>query len=258
MSRDARPVAPFVALVFGMGVVFYLLGPLIGSLSRFTRAEVPASALMFICPGIAAALLVRRGGGSLRRWFAAALRPPGAAQAAWYVPIVLLAPAILVASYLVMRWTGMPLPAEPRVPWLAAPLLAVVYLVPAFCEELGWTAYATDRLLGRWGVLATGLAIGAAWGLWHVVPYWQGGHDARWIAGQVLFTVGFRVILVWLYARTGATMAAVVAHASYNVAWALFPNDASHYDPVVTGLVTAAVAALVVVPWGRIRSSGQR
>lgn len=244
-----------MALVFGMGAVFYLLGPLIGSLSRFTRAEVPASALMFVCPGIAAALLVRRGGGSLRRWFAAAVRPPGAAQAAWYVPIVLLAPAILVASYLVMRWTGLPLPAESRIPWLAAPLLAVVYLVPALGEELGWTAYATDPLLRRWGVLGAGVAIGAVWGLWHVVPYWQGGHDARWIAGQVLFTVGFRVILVWLYARTGTAMAAVVAHASYNVAWSLFPNAASHYDPVVTGLITAAVAALVVLPWGR--SSGQ-
>jgi membrane protease YdiL (CAAX protease family) len=43
-----------------------------------------------------------------------------------------------------------PLP-DPRVPLLAAPLLLLVFLVPAVGEEMGWTGYATDPLQDRWG-----------------------------------------------------------------------------------------------------------
>jgi len=35
-----------------------------------------------------------------------------------------------------------------------------------------------------------------------------------------------------------------------NVAGSSFPNFGSHYDPVVTGAIAAAVAAVVVAAWG--------
>ncbi|MEV0429469.1 hypothetical protein [Micromonospora sp. NPDC050495] len=48
-ESSARPVVAFFGLVFVLSGAFYLLGPLFGGLSRWTRAEVPASALMFVC-----------------------------------------------------------------------------------------------------------------------------------------------------------------------------------------------------------------
>ena len=88
------------------------------------------------------------------------------------------------------------------------------------------------------------------WAAWHVIPYWQAGHDSSWIAWQCLFTISFRVILVWLFNNTDKNLAApVVCHASYNVAWSLLPNDGTQYDPMVTGIVTTVVAIAVALLW---------
>jgi hypothetical protein len=60
------------------------------------------------------------------------------------------------------------------------------------------------------------------------------------------------VIILWLYRNTGASVAAtVLLHASSNVGYALFPVNGSHYDPMTTGLLTAAVAVIVVAVQGR-------
>ena len=47
-----------------------------------------------------------------------------------------------------------------------------------------------------------------------------------------------------------------------NVSEFLFPNYGSHYDPVITGVITAILAAVVTFLWGprtlaRFRYSGQ-
>jgi hypothetical protein len=35
-----------------------------------------------------------------------------------------------------------------------------------------------------------------------------------------------------------------------NVSWQLFPNQGSHYDPQITGLIATAIAVFVTVRWG--------
>jgi hypothetical protein len=58
-----------------------------------------------------------------------------------------------------------------------------------------------------------------------------------------VFSVVFRVVLVEAYALSGESLAAVVVtHATYNVAWSLYPTQGSHYSPAVTAALTAAVA----------------
>ena len=39
-------------------------------------------------------------------------------------------------------------------------------------------------------------------------------------------------------------------HTTINVSWQLFPIHGSHFDPRVTGLMTAFLAAIVSVIWG--------
>ena len=242
-----RSVAVFVALVFAMSMVFYLAGPLLGSLSGSGGGTLPASALMFVCPGLAAAFLVHRRGGArgLRRWLGSALdlRTGGAA---WYAVAVPLMPLIVVAALLLSPQSGSAAPVS--VQWSLLVPLAVVYLVSATGEELGWTGYGTAPLRRRYGIWGAGVLLGIVWAVWHVIPYWQAGHGPSWIIWQCLFTVGFRILLVWLYDRAGASVPVVIAcHASYNVAWSLLTGSGAHYDPAATALLTLVLVGLLAV-----------
>ncbi|GAA2738695.1 CPBP family intramembrane glutamic endopeptidase [Actinocorallia aurantiaca] len=247
-GSGGRSVAVFVALVVAMSVVFYLAGPLLGALAGTGDGTLPASALMFVCPGLAAAFLVYRrvGARGLRQWLGSTLALRAGGGAAWYAVAVLLMPLIVVTAHLLSPQGG---PAAPdSVQWSLLVPLAVVYLVSATGEELGWTGYATASLQRRYGVWGAGVLLGVVWAVWHIIPYWQAGHGPSWILWQCLFTVGFRILLVGSYDRAGASVPVViVCHASYNVAWSLLTGSGAHYDPAATALLTLVLAGLLVV-----------
>ena len=85
------------------------------------------------------------------------------------------------------------------------------------------------------------------------MPDLQNHHGLGWIAWQRgVYDVALRVLIVWLYNNTGGSvLAAILFHATDNVSVSLFPNAGSHYDPAVTGTITAITAAIVVLLWGR-------
>jgi uncharacterized protein len=153
----------------------------------------------------------------------------------WYVPIVLLSPALLLASYGVMRLLGRPLP-DPRVPLATAPILLLVFFLPAAGEEAGWIGYAIDPLQDRWGALKASLLLGSVGALWHVVPLVQAHRGSGWIAWKCLETLAAGVLIVWLYNNTGRSVfAAVLVHVLSNLSASLFPNAGSHYNPASPG-----------------------
>jgi membrane protease YdiL (CAAX protease family) len=224
-------------LLLGLSIVFWAAGPLAGSLSGFTRASVPASALMAVCPAIAAVLVARHAGdlGNLGKLVARCPRP----DRSWLVAVFGMPAVIGIAAVLTGQTAGFALPG-----WDAL-ALALAYTVAAVAEESGWTAFVLPRLLPAVGELPAGLAIGAVWGLWHVIPYVQAGHTAWWIAGQCVYTVVFRVLLVRLaLSQRGSMWPAVAAHAGYNLAWSLSPGAGAHYDPWVAAAVTALLVAV--------------
>jgi membrane protease YdiL (CAAX protease family) len=161
-------------------------------------------------------------------------------------------PLIMVLSYELMRLVGRPLPQDPRVPFLAIPVLFVVFLVAAVGEEAGWMGYAFEPMQNRAGALRTGILMGSIWGIWHFIGwYFQTHNTLTWTAGQFISTVALRIIIVWLYNNTGKSVfAAVLFHDMMNVSEFLFPNYGSHYDPVITGVITAIVTEVVTFLWG--------
>ena len=95
-----------------------------------------------------------------------------------------------------------------------------------------------------------GAQVGMVWAAWHIVPLVQQHRPPAWIAGGCLGTVGNRVLIVWLYNVTGKSVfAAALYHTMLNVSWQLFPNQGSHYDPRVSGVVVAIVATAVAMLW---------
>ena len=246
----------FFALVFALSTPFWIVG-------AATAAELlpglPVSALQGIVPLMAAVLLVARASGTegVTRLIRRCADFTRIRRKRWYVPILLLAPTMTVVTYCVMRAIGLPLPT-PRFALTAIPAMLVAFLSFGLAEELGWSAYATDAMQARWDVPRTGVLLGLVWAAWHIVPLVQAHRAIPWIAGWCLGTVANRVIIVWLYTGTGRSVfAAALYHTTLNLSWQLFPNRGSHYDPRVSGVVTAVMAATVMVAWTlRTRATG--
>lgn len=247
MSRSESPLS-FFLLTFALAVPFWLLGEVmkIQLLPGF-----PVTALMFVCPGLAALILARResgreGGKALLK---RACDYERIKAKVWYAPILLLNPAISVLSYAVLRLVGTPVPI-PQIPIVSTLALCVVFLIGALGEELGWSGYAIDPLQSRLGALRASLLLGAVWAVFHFVALAQAHRSAEWIAWWTLGTVSARVIMVWLYNHTGKSVfGAALFHAASNVCWQTFPIHGSFFDPRVTGLITAIVAVLAIGVW---------
>jgi membrane protease YdiL (CAAX protease family) len=249
MTQRHRPLLPFFVLVFALSVPFWLVGAVTGV---DLVPGLPVGALQAVCPLLAASILLYREDGMpgvirlLRRGFDIHRISPKA----WYVPILLLQPAVMVASYGVMRWLGMALPT-PRFSVVTALALFLAFFPFALAEEVGWMGYATDPMQLRFNALLASVLLGIFLAAWHLVPLVQAQRAPSWIAGWCLSTVVLRVLTVWLYNNTGQSVfAAVLFHDMGNVSWLLFPNEGSSYDPRITGPILAVVAAVVTVIWG--------
>jgi membrane protease YdiL (CAAX protease family) len=245
-SAARRPLA-FFALVFALAVPFWLIG---GALGWVLLPGLPVTALMAICPGIAALILVRNEDGSAG---VTALLKRGIdttrIRALWYAPILLLMPCIMVLAFAMQRVMGVAVPV-PDVSIASALLLCLLFFAGAFCEELGWSGYVTDPLQDRWGVLPAAILLGAVWATFHFVALLQAHHSLEWIAWWSLGTVASRVLIVWLYDNTGKSVfAATLFHMTVNVTWQLFPVHGSFFDPRITGLITVGAAMLVALIW---------
>ena len=116
----------------------------------------------------------------------------------------------------------------------------------------------------RRSALTSSIVLGVVTTIWHFVPLVQMDRTPTWIAWWTLGAVALRTLTVWLYNNTGRSLfAAIVFHATFNVAFAVFPNQGSHWDPAVAGVITAFAAAIITFLWGpktlaRYRYAGPR
>jgi CAAX protease family protein len=238
MTRARSPLE-FFALVFALSIPIWLVEP----------REWPITAAVGT-PLLAGLLLAYRENGSdgVRRLLGRVFDCRRIRNRIWYLPTLLLMPMLSLVSYAVMRLAGLPLRAEPSNLLLAVPAFFALFFILAIGEETGWTGYATDPLLERWGPLTTAVILGVVTSLWHLVPLIRMGRTPEWIAWWMLWSAPQRVFFVWLYTGTGRSLfAAILLHATVNlsVSSPFLPRHGSVLDIAVAAVVTAGAAALV-------------
>jgi membrane protease YdiL (CAAX protease family) len=131
-------------------------------------------------------------------------------------------------------------------------------LMAGIFEEIGWTGFATPRLRKRYGILVTGLIVGMLWAVWHLLPAFWLGFASGTISGALsfvsylldpfLFLVASRVIIVWVYDRTGGSLlAGTLMHVSLTASSRIFMPLVIVGAPLIIFDVTWAAAVWVIV-----------
>lgn len=235
----------YFLLVFALAAPFLVIGL---ATDAFLLPGLPIAALMAICPGAAALILVgvEHGHGASLRLLARAADFAKIKPTVLYAPVLLTGPAVALGCYFWMRLSGFALP-PPHWDVLRTLGLALAFFVAAVGEELGWSGYATSPLQRRYGLLAAGLLLGAIWALFHIPALMEAHRSILWIAGWALSAVATRVVLVWIFKITHQSVAAAsLFHGTQNLSWQLFPVDGSYFDYGRFGLIMTLVAIIVV------------
>lgn len=137
-----------------------------------------------------------------------------------------------------------------------APMLLMGFAV-GLIEETGWTSFATSRLLHGRSVLTVAVSLGIVHGLWHLpVVVWASGAEYGaaivpfFLTLWILALVTMRILTVWVFARTGSTLLAAVAHASHSgwlfVLWPLATTPVQDVIWTAAFAMVGLAAALIV------------
>ncbi len=179
----------------------------------------------------------------------------------WYAPALLIPPVVILTVLFCLSVLVSPSFAPGFFP------LGIVFgLVPGFFEEIGWMGFAFPKLrmnMEKRSVLATGVILGALWGLWHapVVDYLGAAapHGAYWLPFFLSFIAlmtAMRVLIVWIYSNTQSVLLAQLMHVSSTGCLVVF--SATHASPAQETLwyatyavVLWVVVALVVASYGK-------
>jgi membrane protease YdiL (CAAX protease family) len=100
--------------------------------------------------------------------------------------------------------------------------LAFFGLIAGAFEEIGWTGFATPRLLKAFNVPTAGLVLGLVWAMWHALADFVGNFSTMgvgWIARFFVFWLAtlppYRLLMTWVYSRTQSLPLGILMHASY-------------------------------------------
>lgn len=261
-SVGRHQVAAYFALTFAIswGGVLAVLGAsgVPAAPDEFARVIPYAIAVMLLGPSLASLFLTTLldGRAGLRTLPARLL--DWRVGARWYAVALLLAPFVSLVILLALSLVSpvfVPglIATDDKAGRLAFGLTAA--LVTGVLEELGWTGFATPRLRARYSVFATGLIIGVVWGAWHVIgnAFIASGTYAgdlslpTFLAARTLgLLVGglpaYRVIMVWVYDRTGSLPVAMLMHVSLTAATlTLEPIAITGTDLLLFDLVSTVV-----------------
>ena len=251
-TNDSRQAFIFFILAVLLIVPFWILG----TATHLALAPgIPISALGFVCPALAAAIMVYREDKwrSVKALLKRSFDYKRIKNWRWYVVVLLLFPAVMVMTYIILRLVGVNVPS-PQIAIVPTIALIVIGFIAAMGEELGWSGYAIDRLQHRWHALPASIILGCMWSLYHYPVLLQLNRSISWMAWWTLYSVAARVIMVWIFNRDGKSVFSMALfHMMLNVAWQLFPINGSYADYRIISVLLVIIA--VALYWsGKNRS----
>ncbi|MGE5264257.1 MAG: CPBP family intramembrane glutamic endopeptidase [Acidobacteriota bacterium] len=189
--------------------------------------------------------------------------------ARWYAGALLTAPLLLLAVLYALSLTS-----PDFIPRLYATddkafllqFSIIVAILVGFFEELGWTGFAVPALRRRYGVLGTGLILGLFLGVWQFpTVFWVSGGTTGDLPPAIYFPAvlltwlpTYRVLMVWVYDRTGSTLVAMLMHASLVAFWTMLTPLTIAGMALVTYYLVFTAAMWVVIGVVAAANSVQR
>ena len=258
---ESHPVLTYfvVTFVISWGGFVLVVGPggFPGAPEQFETLLPFVAWAMLAGPSIAGILLTGlvSGKAGLRELLSRLLRWRVGAR--WYALALLPAPILAAATLFIFSISSTIFTADDKAAVLLSGIVAGISTV---LEEVGWTGFAVPRLRLRYSALTTGLIVGVLWGAWHFL-------QGLWISGtfsgalplaiflplnsfcSIAQLTAYRILLVWIYDRTGSLLVTTLMHASLSASTVII------FRPEATGVsfltycwvLTAALWLVVAV-----------
>jgi membrane protease YdiL (CAAX protease family) len=245
-----RPLVAYFLLTFAItwGLILGFLGSKGFRLAEVTREDaLLLFAFMLAGPCVSGLLLTwRTDGRSGLAGLAARIRR-------WPVPMSWFALAIGTNPIvLLVILTALTLVVSPSFAPGFQPIGLAIGLIAGCVEEIGWTGFATPRLVARWSPVRSGLILGMLWASWHALADFAGNGAAMGSAWLPYFLVywlvtltAYRVLMTIVYAHTGSVLVAMLMHASYT-GWQLTLSPATSGSESFIWQSAFAVAMVIV------------
>jgi uncharacterized protein len=139
----------------------------------------------------------------------------------WYLFALLPAPIVTAAVLLAL---SLPFPIATSDDNAALFFAGLSAGITTVFEEIGWTGFAVPRLRRIQSVPKTGLIVGVLWGVWHFLQQlfisgtYAGGIEPTLFlvlafSAAIASLTAYRLLLVWLYDRTGSLLVTTLMHA---------------------------------------------
>lgn len=238
----------YFLLVFFLSIPFWILGFIAPDITKIVPINLPTSALMAVCPLIAASILVykKRKSRGVKALLKQAFDYQKIRDKKWYFPIIFLIPIIALLSYWYLNFTEVLLPKS-QLSFLSIFIFFFVYFIAAIGEEIGWSGYVIEPMQHKYGALKASIILGIIWAIWHIIPYSQAHQSVNWIVWQCIGTVFLRVIIVWIFNNSGKSVFGMVLfHTMLNISPYLIPKYGSHYDPFIFCMLLMIIVVFIV------------
>ena len=187
--------------------------------------------------------------------------------ASWYLLAVLglLATSVLVASFFL---DGAPLVALvqkwPLFFTAFLPELLMAFVLIQLSEETAWTGFMQDSLQERHGPLLASILVAPAFSGWHLMAnVLEAGQLSvepfAKLAAQIVLSIFFRVVIMWLYNGAGRSVLIVALfHSAFNSATG--SGDMEYTSELISGALSqlAPVAILALAEIGVLVSTKGR
>jgi uncharacterized protein len=236
-ERPARQLVAYFALTYGLtwGAILAYLATLSFDFAALRTEQLMVMLVIMLAgPPIAGLALIAAFDG--RDGFAdlfLRLRRVGV-DPRWYAFALLPIPVLLLVVLLPLSALVSP---DYRPTFLAFGIAAG--LLAGFFEEIGWTGFATPRLLERFSPLRAGLILGLVWAFWHALADFSGNAAAmgpaewaiRMVVSWIVPLTCYRVLMTLAYAHHRSLALAMLMHAGYTGWLATFTMEM----PAATG-----------------------